>query len=541
MNKKKIISLLLAVSMVLSVMAGCSSATKNTDVTAVAEDAGTETSSDSADRYDKVVVAIQADPGDLLSSRPNSNSKPKFLWNIYEALFDYDEENNLIPSLASGYTEVSDTVWNVSLFKTIYDSEGNHITADDVIFNVNWLIETGNNIKYDLFESIEKIDDYTVAYHWTEKPSADQLEFILVRTAVFSQTAFENHNFATDPIATGPFVVSSYASGSKLVLEANDNYWADNTDEDVSWRIQALHTATVQTVEFEVIAEASQAVVALEMGTVDICDYVNYAELSNFEEGGAYSGAYNVDVNLSGDYYYTMPNMASAAVGDDLNLRLAMYYSLNNEAIAMAMGGAFLPLKSLGTTYFLDYNLEWENEKTYVNTYDMDLAKEYLEASDYNGEPIVMIGSVDENVKNGMTMMQSLFAQIGINVTIQTFEESMLNTIIAEQTGWDFVTTRLGGSTLVSSWNTLFNNNVHDGMTTNWLKDATLQKLYETAIADETHDDEHVKECMDYAFSIGMVYPFSGMASSVVYSKNIKELYYREGYVTAGCSIYAGQ
>jgi hypothetical protein len=171
----------------------------------------------------------------------------------------------------------------------------------------------------------------------------------------------------------------------------------------------------------------------------------------------------------------------------------------------------------------------------------LDLAKEYLEKSDYNGEEIIIVGLVNEECKNAMTMMQSLLAQAGIKATIQTYEESLMNPIIAEKTGWDFVVTRLGGSTLVASWNTLFNNDVHDGMTTNWLDDPKLQELYQTSLADETHDDEHVKACMDYAFSIGDVYPISGMASSIVYSKKMEEIYYREGYVTVGSSKYQGQ
>ena len=49
------------------------------------------------------------------------------------------------------------------------------------------------------------------------------------------------------------------------------------------------------------------------------------------------------------------------------------------------------------------------------------------------------------------------------------------------------------------------------------------------------------RACMDYAFSIGDVYPISGMASSIVYSKKMEEIYYREGYVTVGSSKYQGQ
>ena len=202
-----------------------------------------------------------------------------------------------------------------------------------------------------MLDHVEAVDEYTVAYHWKEKPSAAQLEFILVRTFIFSQKAFEEHNFATEPVATGPFVVSGFVSGSELVLEANDDYWAEKTSEDVSARL-GLHKATVQTIEFKVISESSQAVVALEMNTVDFCDYVTFSMLAEFEEGGPYSDQYNVDINLSGDYYYMMPNMASSVTGDDLNLRLAMYYALDNDAIATAMGSSYAPLKSLGTAYF---------------------------------------------------------------------------------------------------------------------------------------------------------------------------------------------
>lgn len=551
---KKAVSWFLALTMCLGMLTGCgtaatSSSTGSTDSIQQTE-AGTDDTAGESDKsaasktgglHDRVVVAINADPGDMLPAKPMGNGKTKYLKSVFESLFDYDENNELVPSLAKGYTEVSDTDWDVEIYQTICDSEGNHITADDIVYAVNWLVESGNNIKYDVFDSIEKKDDYTVTYHWKHKPSAAELEFIFVRTFMFSQKAFEEHNFATDPVATGPFKITSFTSGSEITLEVNENYWAENTEEDVSARLQPLHSAAVQTVEFQIIAEASQAIVALEMGTVDLCDYVTFSSLSEFEEGGQYADQYKVDTNMSGDYYYMMPNMASNVMKDDLNLRLAMYYALDNGAISSSMGGDYAPLKSLGTDYFTDFNKEWEDEPTYINTYDLDKAKEYLAQSNYSGEKIVMVGLSNEECKNAMTMMQSLLAQVGINVEIQSYEESMLNPIIAEQTGWDFVVTRLGGSTLVASWNTLFNNNVHSGMTTNWYADDKLQQLYETALADETHDDEHVKECLDYALSLGLVYPFSGMASSIVYSRDIEELYYHEGYATVGCSTYVGQ
>ena len=65
------------------------------------------------------------------------------------------------------YKEVDDLHWQVEIYDYIYDSEGNHITADDVVFSFNELVESGNAFKYASFESVKKIDDYTVEFTWT--------------------------------------------------------------------------------------------------------------------------------------------------------------------------------------------------------------------------------------------------------------------------------------------------------------------------------------------------------------------------------------
>ena len=534
---KKLMALLLTTVMVVSMLAGCSSSSSSSsDDTTASADA--EETTDSG-LYDKVVVALAADPADLTPYKPNGTGRSNFFWSIYETLFDFDDDNNLVPNLAMSYTEVSDTEWEIEIYHNIYDSDGNNITAEDVVFSVNWLVDSGNNIKYTLFDSIEVVDDYTVLYTWTEKPeSVTDLEWPLCRTFIFSETAWNEHNFATDPVATGSFVVESFTAGSSLVLTANENYWADNTDEDVSMRL-AYHTATVETVEYQVISESVSAVLALQMGTVDLCDYVPLTSLSDFEEGGDYADQYTVETTISTDYYYMLPNFCSDTIGDDLNLRLAIYYALNSDTIATAMGGSYLTLTTLGDIAFDDYDEAWEEDETYVNTYDLELAQEYLAASDYNGEEIVIVSLSSEECENAMTMIQSLLIDgLGLNVKIEQYEKAYFQTIVAESTGWDFQITSTGGTTLIGSFSALFSHEENNGYTNAWLQDETLEELYTTACADATHDSEHMKELIDYAFSIGYVYPLTALSSSLVYSNIISEICYREGYWTIGASTF---
>ncbi len=556
---KKGIALIMAAVLAMSALAGCGSVTDGSSSTTAAATtaAATEAEAQEAEAgeteaaeaapaesagglYPEIQVAVAADMEDLTPCKPNGTTRSNVFWSIYESLFDYDNDNNLVPNLAKGYTEVSDTEWDIELFEEIYDSDGNHITADDVVASVNWLVDSGNNIRYTLFDSIEKIDDYTVRYHWTEKPaSIGDLEFPLVRTFIFSETAWDQYNFAVQPVATGNYIVESFTPGSTLVLVANDNYWADNTSEDVSMR-EDYHTSRVERIVYNTITESSQAVIGLEMGSIDFCDYVPVASLPEFEAGGQYADKYNVTTMESTDYYYMLPNMSedNTLVGNDLNLRLAIYYSLDNETIATVMGNDNVPLYSLGTTAYPDFDESWNDDPSYINTYDPELAAEYLAASNYNGEEITLIGLSNEEVKLAMQMMQVEMEAIGLNVKIQTYEKSFLLTVLEETTGWDLYVSSTGGNTITSSWERIISQSENDGWTAGWLKDDKLQELFDTASADATHTPENLKACLDYVYEIGCAYGISVWSSSIVYTKDITDICYREGYwVIGGCKF----
>lgn len=547
---RKVFAWLLTAAMAVT-MLGCgtqknSVSTGNASVDGTTEkEAVLETVSEAAPEaedsglYSKVRVAMSADWKSMMPVDVNTDGKQNFMWNIYEALYDIDDMGSRVGSMAKTCTEVDDVTWDIEIYDCIYDSEGNNITASDVVYSVYWLYDSGEGLGYDYFESVEVKDDYTVTFHWTEKPaSGKDLEWPLCRTMIFSQKAFEDGNFATNPVGTGNYKVTEFTTGSKMVLEARDDYWG--ADQAIAQERLPLHTATVQTIEYDIITEASQAAVALEMGTVDFCDYVSSDMLFEFEEGGQYGDKYNVIERMSNDYYIILPNCAEeGAVGDE-NLRLAMFYALDNETIAKAMGGDYKPLKAYGTSYFADYNSDWENNPTTINTYDPELAKEYLEKSNYKGQTLQMIGLSSEAVKNAMVMIQAQLLQAGINTEIGAFDQSTLDSKLGNRTGWDFCVSFSGGSSLVGSFGG-FNNKIHDGYNKGWAADEVLQEKYETAKADATHDDEHMWELLEYILGKGYGYAFAGSSSSVVAIEDLQELYTREGHITIGASTFAGK
>lgn len=172
-NWQKGTSILLAGIMVAT-MAGCGSTSSQTasgtdatqqteasaaeskDEAAPVADTSKETAQSSGKRYDKITVALGSDPADLGPTGYGDISAQYVLPNIWEALFDF-RDNEYVPILAKGYTEVDDTHWDVELYDYIKDSAGNAITADDVVFSYKTLMDSGKAAKWDTFSDITVI------------------------------------------------------------------------------------------------------------------------------------------------------------------------------------------------------------------------------------------------------------------------------------------------------------------------------------------------------------------------------------------------
>ena len=518
---KKLLALVLALSMLLTI--------------AVSASAGTLLDNG---RYDKLVVAIDSDPQDLEGDDVNVGTRYFWIYGIYESLFDFadDSSGKLMPAMATGYEEVDGgKSWKVTLNNDIYDWDGNNITSSDVKYCFEWIVNRGQAIRFDFFDSIEPIDDYTFYIHWTQVPPAiAELEFPLTRTLVWSEKAYNDHNGMTqDPCGTGCYKVTSFVPGSKLIMEANDNYWGLNHPE-----LSKRHTATVQTLEFDVINEASTAVIGLEKGTVDVCSYVPLTMLDEFQTG-AYSSKYNVEIITQGDYWLMAPNGKST----DENLRKAIFYAMDNATLCKFMGGSFTPATTIGTEAFADYDPSLEMTGTFITDYDVNKAKEYLAQSNYDGRELVIITTNNEVGSKAIQAIQILLQQVGINSKLNAVTADIYNTLTspAHADEWDIMVQTLGGPSMVGSWHLIFDNEVNNGITFSMHEDPTLQELYEAAVADETHDAEHMRAVLDYNNEHAYIYPIAKISTGLVFTKDIQEMFYREGYYTPGAATFAAQ
>jgi ABC-type transport system substrate-binding protein len=485
----------------------------------------------SAGRYGKIVVSIDLDPQDLLPYNVNNGSKPYIYYNFYECLFDM-EGADYIPVLAKGYTVVDDLHYDVEIYDYIYDHAGNHITADDVVYSYQVLIDSGYNFKWASFADIKKINDYTLRFTWTAPvEGVGDLEFPWCRTIIFSQAAYKSGNFATQPVGTGPYKVTNFVSGSNVVLEAVNNYW--QTDKS---KIGKRHEANVQTVQYDIITESSQHVIALKSGIIGFSEKVPNENLAEFEK----SGDFNVYV-AQGSFVYSLHlNNSTGNIGSDINFRKAVYYAIDNDACVVATNYTTLPAKAFGSSFFADYVTAWNTTPSYINTFDPLQAKEYLSKSGYKGETLVLMGTNSEVEKNLMTIIQSFLVNIGINTKIAAVDSVLQTNNIDDPSAWDLMVNKIGGGLQIGQWNRVLNyNEFASKKSFGFIHDETLQQKFLSAKNVNNHGVASMTDLHTYLLDNAYQYGIATGKLNLVYTNKIAELYLREKqYLLPGACTY---
>lgn len=114
-------------------------------------------------------------------------------------------------------------------------SNGDKITADDVIFSFNSLIEKGSplyRVYYADVERIEKTANNHVRFYFKKGANNRELPLILTQFKIYSAEDWKGKDFAKPtlqaPLGSGPYVVQKFEQGKYIIFKRNPDYWAQN-------------------------------------------------------------------------------------------------------------------------------------------------------------------------------------------------------------------------------------------------------------------------------------------------------------------------
>ena len=112
--------------------------------------------------------------------------------------------------------------------------DGTDITAEDVVFSFNILIEKGSPVYrqyYAQVEKVEAIDDLTVRFDF--KPGNNrEMPMIVAELAIMPKHYWEGRDFSKTtfdiPVGSGAYKIRDFESGRRITYERVKDYWAED-------------------------------------------------------------------------------------------------------------------------------------------------------------------------------------------------------------------------------------------------------------------------------------------------------------------------
>ncbi|HLA98295.1 MAG TPA: ABC transporter substrate-binding protein [Anaerolineales bacterium] len=382
-----------------------------------------------------IIVALSQAPDTLDPADHRSRQSETVVRNMFDGLVTRDTKSGVHLELAEEMNWLDDQTLEVKLRQGVKFHDGVEMTADDVVFTFNRIIQE-NQIEYPEphtsprkgliapLVSVEEVDDYTVVMNFSAPwPPAMQL---IVHQQIVPKHYLEEvgtQGFVANPIGTGPFKFVSVQPGfTEVVLERFDDYYGGAAD------LEPVGPACVSGVIFRVIPEASTRVAALLAGEVDIIQAVP-AELI---ETLAQTPGIQVKSAVG-----TQPKWMEMNVNkppfDDLRVRQALNYAVDKDLIiqeiyggrAVALPGPLSPFNNFVNKSLTPY------------AYNPDMALSLLSDAgwtdtdgdgllDKNGQPFTFTLDTLEEWRPLAEAVADMFRAIGIDASVRFWEYSVV-------------------------------------------------------------------------------------------------------------------
>jgi peptide/nickel transport system substrate-binding protein len=262
---KRIPALLLCVVMLLTLLVACGNGTQGN----VQGNAG-----DDSNGQKTVVIGGQSDlvtldPGNMYEPYGNMISYAAYdmLYRVQSGTMGTPE-----PSVATEYTvDESGLVYTFKLRDDVVFASGNPLTAKDVVWSVNRVLNMKESNAYANIKIVEKVeapDDYTVVFTLTEPDASFLVKLTSNAYCILDSEVVKEHGGSdaggdtakewldTTSAGSGPYIIESWTPQEQLVLKKNPNYWGE--------------AKNIDTIIFREMTSVDAQITALKNGDVDI-------------------------------------------------------------------------------------------------------------------------------------------------------------------------------------------------------------------------------------------------------------------------------
>ena len=373
----------------------------------------------------EVSIGLQAAITSMDPHYHNLSPNNSMMLHVFEPLIKRDDNQKLIPGLATSWKALDDVTWEFKLRRNVRFHDGSPFTAADVVFTLGRVPNVPNSpSSFATFTKpivdVKVVDTHTVVFR-TAKPHvllpSDLASVMIVSKLHGEKAATADYNSGKAAIGTGPYKFAEYVPNQRVTLKANYGYWGGEEPWDK--------------VTFKILTNPAARVAALLSGDVQMIETVPTADIGKFGKDPKYAlvdkvsnRVIYVHLNQRTD---TPPPFVTGKDGKplqgnpfkDARVRKALSMAINREAIAdRVMEKRAVPAAQLLPDVFFGTSKKLKPAK-----HDPEGAKKLLaEAGYHNGFAITVHGTNNRYINDDKIAqaIAQFYSRIGIDTKVET-------------------------------------------------------------------------------------------------------------------------